>query len=104
MSSEATATRALPRETSRAYFGWRVTAACFCMAFCTWGFAFYGHAAYLAELQRLHAWPTALVAGASTLTFLASGTLTIFANDLIERFGPKLVVLAGAVSLAGEHA
>ncbi len=100
MSSEAAAARALPRETSRAYFGWRVTAACFFMAFCTWGFAFYGHAAYLAELQRIHGWPASLVSGASTLTFLASGTLTIFANDLIERFGPKLVVLAGALCLA----
>ena len=42
------------------YPGWRVVAVCFAMAVMCWGFGFYGHAFYLAELQRLYGWPTSL--------------------------------------------
>ena len=41
-------------ETARSYHGWRVVGACFVMAVLSWGFGFYGHGFYLAELQRLH--------------------------------------------------
>ena len=52
-----------PDESSPRYRGWRVVFACFVMAALAWGFGFYGHAFYLAELQRLHGWPTSLIAG-----------------------------------------
>jgi hypothetical protein len=32
--------------------GWRVVLVCFVMAALIWGFGFYGHGFYLAELQR----------------------------------------------------
>lgn len=100
MSGEAAAPQTVPEETSRQYFGWRVAAVCFLMAFCTWGFAFYGHAAYLAEVQRLHGWSTSLVSGASTLTFLSAGVLSVFTHTVIARLGPKLMVVLGASALS----
>lgn len=40
-------------ESSIRYSGWRVVAVCFAMAVVCWGFGFYGHAFYLAELRRV---------------------------------------------------
>lgn len=86
-------------ESSPRYLGWRVALACFLMAFFTWGFGFYGHAVYLAELQRLYGWPAGLIAGASTVAYLVGGLLVIFVNDAIRLLGPKPFVLAGATVL-----
>ncbi|MCC7345780.1 MAG: MFS transporter, partial [Variibacter sp.] len=47
-------------EFSLRYRGWRVVVLCFFMALFAWGFGFYGHAVYLAELQRIHGWPASL--------------------------------------------
>src|SRR5919108_6672646 len=87
-------------EVSPRYFGWRVAFACFLMALCAWGFAFYGHAVYLAELQRLHGWSTALISGASSATLLIGGVFVLFANDIIEKIGAKTLVVIGAVVVA----
>jgi MFS family permease len=88
------------QEVSPRYFGWRVAFACFLMALCAWGFAFYGHAVYLAELQRLHGWSAGLISGASTVTLLVGGVMVVFANDIIERLGAKTLVIVGALIVA----
>ena len=49
-------------ESSLRYRGWRVVFACFVMATLCWGFGFYGHGFYLAEMRRLHGWPAGLTA------------------------------------------
>jgi len=87
-------------ESSRRFFGWRVTSALFAIAVIAWGFGFYGHAVYLAELQRLHGWPTSLISAASTLYYLASAVLVIFVNDVIRRFGARNCILSGAACFA----
>ena len=74
-------------ESSARYHGWRVVLACFVMAMLVWGFGFYGHGFYLAELQRLHGWPASLIGGASTAYYLFSALLVVFINDAIRRFG-----------------
>jgi MFS family permease len=92
---------AQPDETSPAYRGWRVVFACFVMATLCWGFGFYGHGFYLVELQRSTGWPASLIAGASTLYYLASAVLVIFINDAITRLGARACVIGGAAALAG---
>jgi MFS family permease len=91
-------------ETSRQYHGWRVVAACFALAVLSWGFGFYGHAFYLAELQRLHGWPASLIASATTTYYLLGALLVIFVNDAMARFGISACVLLGAVALAATTA
>jgi MFS family permease len=91
-------------ESSRRYFGWRVVAALFVIAVLAWGFGFYGHAVYLAELQRLHHWPTSLIAAASTVYYLSSAVLVIFVNDAIRRYGSRGCVVFGAICFAGSIA
>jgi MFS family permease len=89
-----------PDETSLRYPGWRVVFACFLMALFLFGFGLYGHAVYLAELQRLHGWPAALISGGSTLTFLLANTFATFTNELVARLGPRRLVLLGIAALA----
>jgi len=87
-------------EASPRYRGWRVAAVCFAMATFCWGFGFYGHGFYLAELQRLHHWPAALISGASTAYYFVSAILVVFVNDIIARLGLRAFVLAGLAALA----
>jgi MFS family permease len=87
-------------ESSLRYPGWRVVAACFLVALFIFGFGLYGHAIYLAELQRLHAWPTSLVSAASTLSFLVGALLAAFTSDAMDRMGPRRLILSGMSALA----
>jgi MFS family permease len=89
--------RKCPDETSPRYFGWRVVAACFLMAIAAWGFGFYGHGVYLAELIRSKGWSSSLISGATTFYYLFGALLIVFLNDCVARFGPKYCVLFGIV-------
>ena len=66
-----------------------------------WGFGFYGHGFYLAELQRRHGWPASLIAGASTLYYLVSALLVVFIADAIRRFGVRALRARGRVRARG---
>jgi MFS family permease len=100
---DATACRQM-EETSFRYPGWGVVAVCFAMALVCWGFGFYGHSFYLAELQRLHGWPTSLVSSASTLYYFVSAVLVVFISDAIRHLGARGCVLVGATSFAAATA
>lgn len=86
------------------YAGWRAVLACFLMALFLFGFAFYGQGVYLVELQRLNGWSSALISGASTLSFLLSNILATFTSELMDRLGAKRLVLLGMAALAGSMA
>lgn len=87
-------------EYSPAYPGWRVVAGCFVMAICAWGWGFYGHSVYLAELTRLKGWSTGFVSGATTAYSLLGAALIVWVGDLVARLGPRLFVLLGALLLS----
>ncbi len=84
-------------ESSPRYAGWRVVFACYLAAVFCWGFGLYGHGVYLTELNRLHGWPTALISAAVTAFYLLTAALVVFVGDAIARFGPRRVMLTGAV-------
>jgi len=69
------------------------------------GFGFYGHSVYLAELT-MHKGSTAAklatstVSAAITLYYLLSALLVVFVSDAIAKFGPRLVATAGTMMLA----
>ena len=87
-------------EASPRYRGWRVVGVCFVVAVFSWGFGLYGHGVYLAEMQRLHGWPAALIAGGASAYYLLSATLVVFINDAVTRLGPRRLMLSGACCLA----
>lgn len=83
-------------ERSIRYEGWRVVFACFIVATFSWGLGFYGHGVYLAELQRSKGWPTSLMSTATTLYYLSGSVLVIYVSDMLQRLGPRLMLIAGA--------
>lgn len=99
-SAQDTTTPGSLDETSLRYAGWRVVLACFLMALFLFGFGLYGHGVYLAELQRLHGWPAASIAGGSTLSLLVSNILAMFTPELMARLGPKRLALFGLAGFA----
>lgn len=89
-------TAAATVESSPHYRGWRVVFACYVAAVFCWGYGLYGHGVYLAELHRLHGWPTAVIASATTGFYLLTAALVVFISDAIARLGPRRIILAGA--------
>ena len=88
-------------ESSPRYAGWRVVFACYVAAVFCWGYGLYGHGVYLAELNRLHGWPIALMSSATTAFYLLTAALVVFISDALTRLGPRRVILTGACCFVG---
>ena len=82
------------------FHGWKVVAAAFVVALFGWGLGFYGPGVYLAALTETRGWDIAAVAAAITFYYLVGATITIYAGDLFDRFGPRRMVTAGALTMA----
>src|SRR4051812_36258064 len=91
-------------ETSIRYDGWRIVAVCFVVATFGWAFGFYGQSVYVAELHRIHGWPTSLVSTATTFFYLFGALLVVFVSEAIRSFGPRNCLLAGVMAMASAAA
>jgi predicted MFS family arabinose efflux permease len=91
---------ALIDETSARYDGWRIVAVCFAVAIFGWGLGFYGQSVYLAELQRLHGWPAALISSGTTFFYLFGAVLVAFVSEAMRAVGPRNCLLGGIFSMA----
>lgn len=91
-------------EGSRRYDGWRIVAACFLVATFGWAFGFYGQSVYVAELHRIHGWPTSLISTATTFFYLFGALLVVFVSEAIRSFGPRNCLLAGVIAMASAAA
>jgi len=91
-------------ETSIRYDGWRIVAVCFLVATFGWAFGFYGQSVYVAELHRLHGWPTSLISTATTFFYLAGALMVVFVSEAIRAFGPRNCLLAGVFAMASAAA
>jgi predicted MFS family arabinose efflux permease len=87
-------------ESSISYDGWRIVAVCFLVATFGWAFGFYGQSVYLAELHRIHGWPTSLISTATTFFYLFGALLVAFVSEAIRAFGPRNCMLAGVLVMA----
>jgi MFS family permease len=88
-------------ETSIRYDGWRIVVVCFWVATFGWGFGFYGQTVYLAELHRLHGWPTSLISAATTFFYLLGAVMVAFVSEAMRAFGARNCLLGGVVAMAG---
>jgi MFS family permease len=86
------------------YEGWRIVAVCFLVATFGWALGFYGQSVYLAELHRLHGWPTSLISTATTFFYLFGALLVAFVSEPIRSFGPRNCLLAGVLVMAAAAA
>jgi MFS family permease len=91
-------------ESSIRYDGWRVVAVCFLVATFGWGLGFYGQSVYLAELHRIHGWPTSLISSATTFFYLFGALVVAFVSEAIRGLGPRNCMIAGVCVMAGATA
>lgn len=87
-------------EASVRYEGWRIVAVCFLLATFGWGLGFYGQSVYVAELHRLHGWPTSLISSGTTFFYLFGAALVVFVAEAIKAFGPRNCLIAGTLAMA----
>jgi predicted MFS family arabinose efflux permease len=87
-------------EASARYQGWRIVTVCFLVATFGWGLGFYGQSVYVAELHRLHGWPTSLISSGTTFFYLFGALLVAFVSEAIKAFGPRNCLIAGVLALA----
>jgi MFS family permease len=78
---------------------WPAVLACFGIAIFAWGFGFYGQSVYLAELHRTRGWSSALIGSAATTFYLVGAVLLTRVHAALDRFGPRVVLIAGVVLL-----
>jgi MFS family permease len=83
-----------------AFHGWRVVAACFVIAAFAWALGLFGSSVYLQAVTAAHGWPIADVAVAITLFFVVSALVQRSVGRSIDRWGPRPVLLSGAVLMA----
>jgi predicted MFS family arabinose efflux permease len=79
--------------------GWPAVLACFCVAVFAWGFGFYGQAVFLAELHRMHGWPTSTVGAATTVFYLCGAMLMPFIQQTLDRTGARALLISGVLLL-----
>jgi predicted MFS family arabinose efflux permease len=82
------------------FYGWRVVAACFVIAAVTWTLGLFGSSVYLQAVTTVHGWAVAEVSSAITLFFLVSASVQRSVGRSIDRWGPRPVLLLGAVLLS----
>lgn len=91
------AARFLPE---RVFYGWWVALACMVMMYVTVGVGYYGLAVFLRPLQEEHGWSNAVVSGATGLYFAMSGVSSFLAGPIIDRQGPRRLMVAGILLTA----
>jgi MFS family permease len=79
--------------------GWPAVLACFCVAVFAWGFGFYGQAVFLAELHRVHGWPTSTIGAATTVFYLCGALLIPFIHQTLDRTGARALLIGGVLLL-----
>ena len=83
--------------------GWPAVLTCFCVAIFAWGFGFYGQAVFVGELHATRGWPVSLIAGAATLCYFSSASLIPFVHAAVDRAGPRVLMIGGALLWASER-
>ncbi len=81
---------------SRLFYGWYVVLAIGFVLMTSAGLAFYNLSVLLDAFIRERGFPVALTSGATGSYFLASGVGGVVAARLMERFDPRLIMIAGA--------
>jgi predicted MFS family arabinose efflux permease len=87
-------------ESSARYQGWRIVVVCFLVATFGWGLGVYGQSVYLAELHRLHGWPTSLISSATTFFYLFGAVLVAFVSEAVRSYGPRNCLIGGVFAMA----
>jgi sugar phosphate permease len=96
----AVAGRAGARARRRWFFGWYIVAAGATNNFVVFGLTIWGFGIFIEPLREEFGWSTAAIAGGFSIRSLEQGFLAPFVGVLIDRFGPRVMLVAGTLILA----
>lgn len=82
------------------FHGWRMVAACAVIATVSWSLGVFGIGVYLYEITTSRGWPLALISSAVGPFYLVGALSSMQVGRLIERHGPRPVIVTGAIGLA----
>lgn len=84
---------------ARIFYGWWIAAACGALMFVGVGVGYYGLAVFLRPLQEAHGWSNSVVSGATGLYFAVVGIAGVVVGPIIDRRGPRQLMLSGSILL-----
>jgi len=82
------------------YYGWYVVGACNFVAAMTWGIGIFNQGVFLGYFVREYHWSPATLSAGATLFHLWAGVTGIVIGRVIDRRGPKIILITGALGLA----
>lgn len=82
---------------SRVYYGWYVVLACNCVAAMTWGVGIFNQGVFLGYFTETYGWSPATMSIGSTVFHLAAGVVGVLVGRVIDRRGPRPILIAGAL-------
>ena len=79
------------------FYGWWIVIACSLLTFYGAGTFFYGFTVFVHPMAKQLGWSMALISGAFSLYRLESGIGAPLAGFLLDRIGPRILVMAGGL-------
>ncbi|MGI8552582.1 MAG: MFS transporter, partial [Dehalococcoidia bacterium] len=81
------------------FYGWYMVAACAVVAFYAWGLGFYGLGVYLNVFHRQYGWSVGFISLTVTGYYLAGAAAVIPIGSIIDRRGPRGVIVYGCLAM-----
>ena len=79
------------------FYGWWIVIACSILTFYGAGMFFYGFTVFVHPMAKELGWSMALISGAFSLYRLESGIGAPLAGFMLDRIGPRILILAGGL-------
>jgi MFS family permease len=93
-------TASIPLQKARLFFGWYIVAAGFLCLWVNAGIGFYSFPVIFVELSRKLGWGRDATAIGISCTFVVGGLASPFVGKLLPHFGPKKIIIAGALLMS----
>jgi MFS family permease len=84
------------RASARPYYGWVLVTALAVTEITSWGALYYAFTVFLDPMHAALGWSTTSMAGAFSLALLLSGIVGVPLGHWLDRYGPRLPMVAGA--------
>lgn len=88
----------------RLYYGGYVVGVCHLVAWMTWGIGVFTQGVFLGFFMHTYGWSRTTLSFGPTLFYLWAGVLGVLIGHLIDRYGPRPVLVGGAMLLGGARA
>jgi MFS family permease len=85
---------------TRVFYGWWIVAACLVIAILSWGLGVFGVGVSIYAITQTRGISVGSVSTAFTVSAILSAIATFFVGPLIDRYGPRVVMAFGAITMA----